>query len=693
MGRVGTWGMAFAFAVVATWAEARAPARIVYLEPVRALQARRAEGAAREQLAFEAYGRRFDLQLEPNTRLATAIPAGRPDLVPLEGRLAGLPDSWARLTRTREGLVGLIADGRDIYAVEPAREVAPLADRALAPPTSGTVVYRLADALIDPQTVNCGVSGTGAPTTGLSLYKTLGTELAALAGVAVDRQLDVAMVADYALYQTWGAATIDFMVARMNVVDGLFAAQVGVRIRVGSNDVFDNALEPFTASAAPDLLQQLAGYRRTTIASRRLGLTHLMTGRELDDTTVGIAYLDTVCSLQSVSLTEARAGKLSAALVSLVAAHEIGHNFGAPHDGEAGKACAATSSTAYLMAPTLSTPNTQFSQCSLAEIARRVAAAQCLTAVDQADLEIVAPVATARHGIGVNYSLTFSVRSIGTRDASASAVGFSIPAGSSLESVAAAGGTCTVSGGQANCSLGTLPSGASRTVTLSLTGHVLGTETLAASVFAADDGSPGNDNTSVEIVTAPLADLSTSATASPASLAVGEDAHFSVTMTNGGPSVTSDARLSIDIPGGLAVNAIDAGGLACTVSANSIACDPLLLAMADSRTVTFTARAGTAGRFTVTAVALTAAVDPDSANNAASVTLTATATDTGPTPAPAPPPPASGASSGGGGGGSLSWLLLWALALTLAARKAQPSTTSRSFASTARPGRASTSTT
>lgn len=106
-----------------------------------------------------------------------------------------------------------------------------------------------------------------------------------------------------------------------------------------------------------------------------------MTGRELlHDTTVGIAYLDTVCSLQSASLTEARAGKLSAALISLVAAHEIGHNFGAPHDGEAGKACATISPGAYLMAPTLSTANSQFSQCSLDVIAQRVAAAQCLTA-------------------------------------------------------------------------------------------------------------------------------------------------------------------------------------------------------------------------------------------------------------------------------------------------------------------------
>jgi hypothetical protein len=324
-------------------------------------------------------------------------------------------------------------------------------------------------------------------------------------------------------------------------------------------------------------------------------------------------------------------------------------------------------------------------------IAQRVAAAQCLTAVDQVDVEIVAPVASARHGIGVNYSLTFNVRSIGTRDALVTSAGFVIPAGSTLEAVNAAGGTCTVIDRQANCSLGTLLSGASRTITLSLTGQVIGTETLFANVMAMNDGSPANDSASVGIVTAPLADLATTVNTAPSSLTAGGDARFTVTMTNLGPSVTSDARLSIDVPAGLAVNSIDAGSLACAASANSISCDPLLLAANDARTVVFTARTGTAGSFTVTAVALTAAVDPVSANNAASATLTVTAGSGGGSgPTTPPSPPTSGASSGGGGGGSLSWLLLVALAL---ARAAQAMTTSRSLASTARPGRASTSAT
>ncbi len=74
-GKAAAWGVLLALATAAPWAGARMPARIVYLEPVRALQAKHTAGTARMQLSFEAFGKRFDLQLEPNARLAAATPA------------------------------------------------------------------------------------------------------------------------------------------------------------------------------------------------------------------------------------------------------------------------------------------------------------------------------------------------------------------------------------------------------------------------------------------------------------------------------------------------------------------------------------------------------------------------------------------------------------------------------------------
>lgn len=96
--------------------------------------------------------------------------------------------------------------------------------------------------------MSCGVASDGQPITALALYKSLGSELAPLAALAVDRQLDVATIAHYELFKAYGTTTIDFLLARMNVVDGIYAAQVGIRIHVGSTFVYETP-DPFTATA------------------------------------------------------------------------------------------------------------------------------------------------------------------------------------------------------------------------------------------------------------------------------------------------------------------------------------------------------------------------------------------------------------------------------------------------------------
>jgi hypothetical protein len=122
------------------------------------------------------------------------------------------------------------------------------------------------------------------------------------------------------------------------------------------------------------MLAEVSDWRIDSPRQRNTGLTHLFTGRNIDGRVVGMAYVNAVCSRRfGASLSESTTAPSFSALI---AAHEIGHSFGAPHDGESGSACATTPQD-FLMAPRIN-GSQQFSACSLAQMQPRLEAASCL---------------------------------------------------------------------------------------------------------------------------------------------------------------------------------------------------------------------------------------------------------------------------------------------------------------------------
>ncbi len=97
--------------------------RVLHHEAVE-VATRKGVGAS-EHLSFEAYGRRFEVTVSPNERIRRGMPASiAATTVPLQGTVDGLAGSWVRITRSASGLRGMVFDGHDMYAVEPASEVA-----------------------------------------------------------------------------------------------------------------------------------------------------------------------------------------------------------------------------------------------------------------------------------------------------------------------------------------------------------------------------------------------------------------------------------------------------------------------------------------------------------------------------------------------------------------------------------------
>jgi hypothetical protein len=181
-------------------------------------------------------------------------------------------------------------------------------------------------------------------------------------------------VADHTFTDAIGSDPEGAIVARWDIVDGIWSSEVGIKIVLAPITILSDTNDRFSATTVSgDLLKEVAGYRAGLSAHEGTGLTHLLTGRSMDGNIIGISYLGAVCNgSQAVSLSQSTTSLIMGALI---AAHELGHSFNAVHDGVPGS-CSTTPQT-YLMAPTINFSN-QFSACSLQAINVRALTASCL---------------------------------------------------------------------------------------------------------------------------------------------------------------------------------------------------------------------------------------------------------------------------------------------------------------------------
>src|SRR5690606_28608628 len=137
------------------------------------------------------------------------------------------------------------------------------------------------------------------------------------------QRLEISVLGDVLLLNRFGSETQarEQILTRINNVDGIYSSQLGVQISIPSID-FGDSLSATTSASS--LLNELGDLRRRSANLNSRGLTHLFTGRDLDGTTVGIAFISSVCDRQyGAGLTEARNRSLWTE--SLITAHEIGH--------------------------------------------------------------------------------------------------------------------------------------------------------------------------------------------------------------------------------------------------------------------------------------------------------------------------------------------------------------------------------
>lgn len=563
--------------------------------------------AAGSVLKFDALGQTFELALNSNQHL---LPAGARATLPsgvqlFRGNLAGRPDSWVRIVTVDGVPSGLIWDGQQLLAIE-----AP-GDGVVA--TTEPVIYRLADTYMESGNLGCGVTMSG--NNGDGMYKAMVGEIGAAIAQAPGAvsQIEFGAIGDFEFFNTIAGDPATAIATRLNNVDGIFSAQLGVQIVIQETEIFSDANDPFSDTTAPTtLLMELGTYRLNTPNQRSQGLTHLFTGRDLDGNTVGFAYGGTLCLAEfGAGLTE---GLNGATTDSLVAAHEIGHNFGAPHDAEPGSNC-ENELPDFLMAPSINGSN-QFSTCSISEMQPLIAAAFCITPLPGTDMTIALSGSAPAPLLGNSATINFSVTNLGTDPADNVAVSVALPGVVTFLSAAAPPGSCTSGAGTVDCLLGTVAGGGGSTVTISTISSAAGTGAFDASVSADLDDDPGNNQVSVPVTVIPAVELVIDPPAAiPGS--VNGSGSISLTMENQSILDATGVNLTVNLGAGLQADSASWPLGNCSVSAQQVSCQAATFANQSSASLAMGFTATAEGALTYS-VSLTAAeTDSNPANNSA----------------------------------------------------------------------------
>jgi hypothetical protein len=608
------------------------------------------------RLEFDAFGRRFAIDLVENERLAQL--ARSADVEVYRGTLAHEPGSWARITFLPTGLNGLLAADNEIYVIAPAADI----ETALVtPPTTleSSVIFRLRDTVLGSPALLCAaaVFDGSAALRGDLAWTALVTELdsnpVAAASLAAGVAVEVALIADAPASQRAGSTeTRNAMIGRLNNVDGIFSTQVGLEIRIGSLTVETGTDDSFSTTRDPiELLEELASLRARSTLLRASGLTHLLTGRNLASATdqsaetVGVAYVDSVCDARrAVGITEMRGRPLI--YESLVMAHEIGHNLGAPHDAEAGSPCAAVPDD-FLMAPAINGSD-RFSNCSIAQMQPRIANAACIHAIPPQDLVAIADAAERRIALDRTISVRFTVTNAGGSQAIAARALLALEGpGLEFRTASADAGSCSVATNRVSCELGDLARDASRSVTVGVLAQALGAGRVLLTVESADANEDAANNSAATALTVEEAvDLAVSHQGDTQVLTHEPfDATFEI--ANRATRMATELRIEAQLPMGLSARTATMSGATCTVSQATVSCVSEALDGGSSMTLALELSASSTAVFPLAVTAASRELDANPADNELVVRIQAQG-----------PANAAAIQSAGGGGGRLDPALL-----------------------------------
>jgi hypothetical protein len=293
--------------------------------------------------------------------------------------------------------------------------------------------------------------------------------------------------------------------------------------------------------------------------------------------------------------------------------------------------------------------NSNFSQCSLDQIAPVVTRASCLAPMDAADGTVEAPAEVAVPQ-ALPTDVAVAVRSVGNATLTGVSLRVSVPSTLSLPVALLAAstdaGACTIAGQVADCPLGSLAPDTTRNVTFRVQGGNAGTVSATLRVLSGNDGLASNDARTLRLRFAPGADMVADITTDASGITVGSTLNAAFSIDNRGPAAVADARLVITVPTGLAVQSQTLEGTTCVPVTEGLTCGPMAMAAGATARVNLVLRGDATGSFTLGAVVSSTAPEIQSADNGVQRTVQVNAV-------PVANTGGSGSGGSGGGGGTL----------------------------------------
>lgn len=267
-----------------------------------------------------------------------------------KGEVRGLPQAQVRLTIEQDSIEGSIITKSERYFIQPARAL------SRASRSDEFVFYRGSDVIKDAG--ECGVTladevaaeeerarstaGSGSKTSASSLTTSdEASEITPLSPLKIVRLVTDAD-AEYVTALGSVAQANSQIVSIMNQVDGIYQVEIGVTFQiVGQNTWSDSATDPYTSTASSTLLSEFRDrWNSNPPITTARNLAHLWTGKNLDGSTIGVAFVGVVCvstagsyGLSQIFPINDPANPITASTVVLTA-HEIGHNFSARHTNQ-----------------------------------------------------------------------------------------------------------------------------------------------------------------------------------------------------------------------------------------------------------------------------------------------------------------------------------------------------------------------